>query len=104
MKVHTQIILYKSSFIHLWLFGEGNRWLFCFHGFGEDGKSFEIFENVLGNDYTLAAIDLPFHGNTQWNEGLLFAPEDLLNIIGIIQESNSQINPQSKLSLLGFSL
>jgi pimeloyl-ACP methyl ester carboxylesterase len=102
--MRSQIIPYKSSFINIYFFGEGVSWLFCFHGFGETGKSFEVLENILGNSYTLAAIDLPFHGNTEWNDGVLFTPEDLLNIINLIEKNNNQINAESKLFLLGFSL
>jgi pimeloyl-ACP methyl ester carboxylesterase len=104
MKENTQTILYKSSLIHVWLYGEGNRWLFCFHGFGEEGSSFSVLENSLGASFALAAIDLPFHGKTKWNEGLLFTPEDLLSIITIIQNNNNKINSDLKFSLLGFSL
>lgn len=103
MNNRTQIIHYKNSFINVELFGEGDKWLFCFHGFGEDGGSFKVLENILGK-YTLAAIDLPFHGKTKWNEGLLITPDDLLNIVNKIVEGNNGINPSSKFSLLAFSL
>jgi pimeloyl-ACP methyl ester carboxylesterase len=104
MKNSTQIIHYKNSFIHVELFGNGNKWLFCFHGFGEDGKSFKVLEDVLGGEYILVAIDLPFHGKTTWNEGLLITPDDLLTILDKIVENNSCINLSSKFSFLAFSL
>ena len=64
-----QSITYKKSIINVSIFGTGNKLLICFHGYGEDGDSFEPLEKKLGNEYTLAAIDFPFHGETKWNEG-----------------------------------
>ncbi len=59
--------------------------LFCFHGYGETAETFAMLENRLGADYTIIALDMPFHGQTQWHEGLLFTGEDLLEIMGKIQ-------------------
>jgi pimeloyl-ACP methyl ester carboxylesterase len=58
----------------------------------------------LGDQYTLAAIDLPFHGKTTWNEGLLMAPGDLVNIINAIIEQPGDSKRDFRFSLLGFSL
>ncbi len=44
-------------------------------------------------------IDLPFHGETIWNETDAFMPSDLLNIIQRITNFSNQ-----KISLLGYSL
>jgi len=55
--------------------------MLCFHGYGEDASSFAFLEKHLGSDYTLIAIDFPFHGKTRWNEGFLFTDHDLLAII-----------------------
>jgi pimeloyl-ACP methyl ester carboxylesterase len=101
METKTQIIKYRQSFINVYFFGEGDKYLFCFHGYGEDGRSFEFLKNFLGNEYTLIAMDLPFHGKTTWNEGLLMSPQDLINILDLITSSKGTEN---KISLLGFSL
>ena len=103
MEAKTQIFEYKKSFINVYFFGEGSKYVFCFHGYGEDGSSFEFLKNSLGQTYTLIAIDLPFHGNTTWNEGLLMTPEDLINIVDVITKQY-RINKKNKFSLLGFSL
>jgi pimeloyl-ACP methyl ester carboxylesterase len=80
--------------------------LFCFHGYGENAESFGFLEERLGTDYTMIAIDLPFHGKTQWTDGLLFTPGDLVNIVtqlqAIFQPAN-KANPQS-INLLGYSM
>lgn len=98
-----QIIQYKNSFINVELFGNGDKLLFCFHGFGENAESFKVLQTTLGKEYKLAAIDLPFHGKTKWNEGLLITPDDLLNIINKILENITNIHSPSKFSLLAFS-
>jgi pimeloyl-ACP methyl ester carboxylesterase len=102
MQTKTQIIQYRNSFINVYFFGKGEKCLFCFHGYGEDGSSFEFLENFLGNEFILVAIDLPFHGRTSWNEGLLITPDDLLNIINLIAGQTDL--EKKKISLLGFSL
>lgn len=92
-------INFKASTLHYYVFGEGGQYVFCFHGYGETGKSFEVLEPYLGKNFTLVALDLPFHGETEWNEGLLFTPKDLAEIIQkIYGDSNAPI------WLLGFSL
>jgi pimeloyl-ACP methyl ester carboxylesterase len=96
--VETHFIQYRNSSIHYYRYGSGPEWLFCFHGYGEDGSSFGIFETILGDRFTMIAVDLPFHGRTNWQEGLLFDVADLLAII-------HTINPiHHPFSLLGYSM
>ncbi|HXL56280.1 MAG TPA: alpha/beta hydrolase [Chitinophagaceae bacterium] len=105
MKMQQHIITYKKSFINVLLFGTGPKWLICLHGYGENGYSFRVFEKTLGNEYTLVAIDLPFHGETEWNEGLLMTPNDLMNILNMIIQQNKKVKDKpSKFSVLAFSL
>lgn len=78
--------------------GSGADWLFCFHGYGENADSFRLLEPSLGERFTIIAIDLPFHGKTEWNEGLLFTPEELTGLI-------DQLKPKEKpMHLLGYSM
>ena len=90
---------FKSSVINYYVFGSGNKVLFCLHGYGEDGTSFGFLEGYLGNDYTLYAIDFPFHGNTKWNEKQPLSAEALLHIFNLIN-----IKQQKFFSLLGYSM
>ncbi|HSZ84650.1 MAG TPA: alpha/beta hydrolase [Puia sp.] len=95
-------ISYKSSQIHYYKAGAGDKLLLCFHGYGEFAESFSFLEKSIANDFTLLAIDFPFHGKTIWNEELVFTPEDLVTILEkIIEEASFQ---NSKISLLGFSM
>src|SRR6266487_4104964 len=105
MKIERQFIAYKKSIIHVSFFGTGTKLLICLHGYGEDGSSFASLEKKLGDEYTLIAMDFPFHGNTGWNEGLLMTPNDLLNVLNAIIPQNENVKDKSfKFSLIAFSL
>ncbi|MEN9298197.1 MAG: hypothetical protein RLZZ429_510 [Bacteroidota bacterium] len=91
-------IAYRHSRIHYHRFGSGPSPICCFHGYGEDGSRFKFFEKELGERYTLIAIDLPFHGQTEWKEGLLLKPEELLEIIQLT------LPKETKITLMGYSM
>lgn len=97
--MESHLLPYKQSFVHYLKFGHGTKFLFCFHGYGEDAQSFTFLRTGLGSDYTLIAIDFPYHGKTEWNEGLSFTPEDLQQIITRIVPLELQT-----ISLLGYSM
>ena len=68
--------------------------------------SFGFFERHAGNEYTFYAIDLPFHGQTNWANDLPFTAIDLEKIVTeILRQENSSfsVNP-TKLTLVGYSL
>lgn len=97
---------YKRSTIGYYRFGKGPSPAICFHGYGEDGTSFAFLEKYASDQFSFIAIDLPFHGKTEWNEGLNFPNSDLLQIIKeILEKEYLKLNTQNlKLTLLGFSL
>ena len=70
----------KASF-HYRQFGSGNKLLFCFHGYGRDSDSFNFLDTPLGDQYTIIAIDMPFHGLTKWNNTLTFHPGYLVQVM-----------------------
>jgi pimeloyl-ACP methyl ester carboxylesterase len=96
---------FRSSIIHFIHAGHGSKVAICFHGYGESGQSFEFLSHYLQPEsYTIIAIDLPFHGQTLWKEGLNFTESDLRQIIRqILQQLMPQIS-NYKLTLMGFSL
>jgi pimeloyl-ACP methyl ester carboxylesterase len=79
---------------------------FCFHGYGEEAGSFSFLDKHAGHLYTFFSVDLPFHGQTEWNEGFTCTPGDIQQIIeGIIKLENLQLQTSNlQLSLIGFSL
>src|ERR1035437_4038700 len=72
LKLTGGTVSYQQSTFHFHQFGNGAKLLLCFHGYGEMAGSFLFLEKSLGKEYTMIAIDFPFHGKTNWQEGLLF--------------------------------
>ena len=101
-----ELITYKSSQISYCSFGSGPKVAICFHGYGEEATLFAFLDNYAGNQYTFFSIDLPFHGKTKWNNGLIFTHEDLQQIVEkIIGDNNLKLQTSNfKLTLIGFSL
>lgn len=90
---------YKNSIITYRQFGNGPQLLFAFHGYGEDANSFAFLEESLGKQFTIIAIDFPFHGNTLWNDDLNFSATDL---VLVLQQLNK--NQLPVFSILAFSM
>lgn len=101
-----RLLPYKNSQISYYGFGTGPETVICFHGYGEDGTLYSFLEKHAGNQFVFYAIDLPFHGKTEWNEELLFTQNDLSQIIKEILSQNNykQAIITDKLILTGFSL
>ncbi|HEX6916107.1 MAG TPA: alpha/beta hydrolase [Chitinophagaceae bacterium] len=97
--MESRFITYRHSRIHYLEFGTGTSYLFCFHGYGEDASSFRFLESALGHEFTLLAIDFPYHGQTEWNELRDFSPADLCAIINSIVPLELQT-----VSLIGYSM
>lgn len=91
-------IPYGDATINCLRFGQGPELLIALHGFGDSAKIFLPLEKKLGQQYTLVAFDLPFHGRTHW-PGELFQKADISRILQKIMELDGHL----RLSLLGFS-
>ena len=96
--MESHFINWRSSSLHYNRFGHGPEWLFCFHGYGENADTFSVFEPLLQDQFTMIAIDMPFHGKTDWKDGLSMGIEALISIIDLIRP------PQQSFSLLGYSM
>lgn len=96
--MESHFISWRSSTFHYHRFGHGAEWLFCFHGYGEDAGSFLVFEELLKSKFTFIVIDMPFHGQTDWKEGLSFSTKELIEVINLIKPA------QEPMSLLGYSM
>lgn len=82
---------FRSSRFHYFTWGEGGQILFAFHGYGESGASFAFLGEALGREFTVVALDLPFHGQTEWNEKALFLdPRDLRSVMMEIARGMSE--------------
>lgn len=80
--------------------GTGPRSLLLFHGFGQNHTAFAKYGEVLGNAFTLYAIDLYFHGS-EWGNGDRPLEKKEWNEIfrHFLRENNIE-----RFSLLGFSM
>jgi pimeloyl-ACP methyl ester carboxylesterase len=68
MTTSGNFISFGSSRLHYHRWGRGDKLLLCFHGYGESAVSFAFLAETLGDEFTILAIDLPYHGKTEWNE------------------------------------
>jgi pimeloyl-ACP methyl ester carboxylesterase len=94
-------IPYQSSQLHYHLWGTGPQMLFAFHGYGESGSSFAFLGEALDPKHTLIAIDLPFHGQTVWKEGISFTPHQLDEIMQHIAVRHNPTGSDSTLPIAG---
>ena len=97
---------YRNSTIGYCRFGSGPKTAVCFHGYGEEASVFAFLAQYAGNQYSFYAIDLPFHGKTEWDDGWDFTHKDLQQIVEIITREDNQKseNKKQKITLIGFSL
>lgn len=93
---------YKQSTISYIRFGTGQDPVVCLHGFNESAQSFSVLGNP-NNQYSIIAIDAPFHGNTIWKQGHRFTPAGLHEIIHSILKIEG-FHSEISFTLLGFSL
>jgi len=94
-----ETITYKQHAVHYIKFGQGAKILIALHGYGDTAKLFTKLNTSLSSTYTVYAIDLPFHGKTQW-KGKMFTNVDIINIIYIIAEKHQF----TCFSLMGYSM
>lgn len=99
-QVKSILFNYNASRIHFTVYGNGAEALFAFHGFSENGTSFEPLTPVLTQRYTIFAVDLPFHGETTWSEKQAFTKHDLEQIINQFCIAHSI----QRFAVLGFSM
>ena len=90
-----KLLIYKSSQISYYRFGTGPSPVICFHGYGEDARGYAFLEQKAGDRFTFYSLDLPYHGKTEWNEGLNFSQRDLVEIIERIFNFENQ-KPETK--------
>ena len=91
-----------DSLIHYSFFGTGRQLLFCFHGYGESADSFGFLDEALAQQFTVVAIDLPFHGQTEWREPGPLEPRGLLAALEIVAAGFPGLS--TGWSLLGYSM
>lgn len=94
----SRFLEFRQSLIHYRVSGHGPRLTVCLHGFGEYAKTFDPLAATLP-DQTLVAIDMPWHGETTWREGLDLGVGDWIALIRAIPEVG-----QRSFGLMGYSM
>ncbi len=57
---------YLNTFrLHVSRYGRGNQAILAFHGFGQEGSVYQVFEKIVNPIYQIHAFDLPFHGKSK---------------------------------------
>lgn len=84
--------------IHTLRFGRGEKLLVALHGFSDRARMFSVLQEALGENYSVVAIDWPFHGQTEWSK-ITFSKQDLLDIIWQIARHEGK----TRFNLMGFS-
>ena len=82
--MERQYISYNQSEFSYLTGGKGNKVLLCLHGFGEEAETFSFLEKYLTEEFTIYAIDLPWHGQTKWNTNLTFPVKDLIAVLQLM--------------------
>lgn len=101
MHAPGDFISFGSSRLHYHRWGRGDRLLLCFHGYGETAASFAFLADALGEEFTILAVDLPFHGETDWREPPPFTMEQLLSVLDTLLAG---IAPGTPWYLMGYSM
>lgn len=89
---------YKNARIHCLHFGHGPELLIALHGFGDRARMFAVLAEALAPNYTVVAVDLPFHGQTEWPFDS-FQKTDLIAIVRMILHREKR----ERFALMGFS-
>ena len=92
-------LTYLRSMVSYLRFGTGERFLFALHGYGDSAMMWLSIQAELEKKFTVIALDLPFHGATDWREPEGFHAADFEKIILEILK----IERIDRFSLAGFS-
>lgn len=98
MRTQTNFIDYKNHRIAYTIIGSGNQFIIAFHGVLLEKSAYDFLEN-LGDEYTILAFDLPFHGETEWQEPYILTP-DLIAVFQLLKEQYQL----ERVHLLGYSI
>ena len=96
----SYIIPFSNGRIHYSIFGNGAVQLIAFHGFGQDGSTFQKFADRFPV-YRIYALDLPFHGKSMlFDVGKPIGPYQVAEIIMRLAETQKI----DRFSIMTFSM
>ena len=89
---------FQSSKIHYIKFGDGEKLLVALPGYGDPATIYLSLQNALETNYTVYAIDLPFHHKTEWNQET-FSKKDMVGLFKAILKKEGK----QRFELMGYS-
>lgn len=99
---NLRLFVYQNSVVSYLRYGHGPEVLVAFHGYGQSAADFLYFEEALGAQWTVIAIDFFWHGSSQWREERDFTEHDLRQItVGI--QAQEQLTAE-RFSVCSFSM
>jgi pimeloyl-ACP methyl ester carboxylesterase len=94
-------IVHQGSKLHYRVLGRGSQVLLAFHGYGQSSSYYLPMEHALGEDYTIFAFDLFFHGRSQLSKKSMPLTKDGLEEIMVDFLEKEGI---ATFSVMGFSM
>ena len=92
---------HAAAKLHYQVIGSGPKVLLAFHGYGQDSHHFGSIGEVLGDDYTIYAFDLFFHGKSALPKNQVPLQKQLLAVLIEQLLEKEQIE---RFSVMGFSM
>lgn len=96
----SYLIRHKSK-LHYRVIGRGSKVMLAFHGYGQSSLYYQPMEQALGNDYTIYAFDLFFHGGSRLHKEDMPLSKELLKEFTAHFLEKYKID---KFSVMGFSM
>lgn len=96
--MQKNVLQLSGGQLHYHQYGTGSRLWIAFHGFAREGRSFASLAHFLPENTCLIALDLPWHGGTEWREPS-FTVADIVQAI----DQLLHLKQQTRYTALGFS-
>ncbi len=100
----THKVAYNDFVFEYKIFGSGKEYILAFHGMGREADDYKIFENTLGENYTIIAVNLYHHGNSEYPKDRMFknqiSKKEFIAHIGVLLDKHAI----DKFSVMGYSL
>jgi pimeloyl-ACP methyl ester carboxylesterase len=90
----------QGGVVHYLKSGNGKKLLIAFHGYGNDASMFVPISSFLEKDFTIVAVNFPYHGETEWKSTSPFSIDDVHKLLQHLMRGQSV----ERISLLGYSM
>jgi pimeloyl-ACP methyl ester carboxylesterase len=80
--------------------GRGKKLLLAMHGYGNDASMYNCMEALLGDEYTIVSLDMPYHGGSKWPDRRVWTIAELKTLVKLLLEQYEV----EQLSLMGYSM